>query len=137
MRRVFVDTSAFVALRNKAEREHEAARAARTALVVEARLFTTNYIFAETFTTLMMRVGRAEAIAWGRGLRETRAIELLRVDEGIEEEAWRILESHADKTWSYVDAVSFAVMDREGSSEAFTFDRHFAQRGHRMLPPGV
>ncbi len=137
MRRVFVDTSAFVALRNKAEREHEAARAARTALVVEARLFTTNYIFAETYTTLMMRVGRAEAIVWGRGLRETRAIELLRVDEGTEEEAWRILESHADKTWSYVDAVSFAVMDREGSSEAFAFDRHFAQRGHRMLPSGV
>jgi uncharacterized protein len=135
VRRVFVDTSAFVALRNKAEREHEAARATRTALVADCRLFTTNYIFAETYTTLMMRVGRAEAIEWGRGMRETRAIELIRVDEETEEEAWRMLESHTDKTWSYVDAVSFALMDREDSSEAFTFDRHFAQRGHRMLPP--
>ncbi len=134
MRRVFVDTSAFVALRNKSEREHAAARATRTELLTDCRLFTTNYIFAETYTTLMMRVGRAEAIQWGRGLRETKAIELVRVDEETEEEAWRILESHEDKSWSYVDAVSFALMDREGSSEAFTFDRHFAQRGHRMLP---
>lgn len=133
---MFVDTSAFVALRNKSEREHDAARAARTELVADCQLFTTNYIFAETYTTLMMRVGRAEAIEWGRGLKDTRAIELVRVDEETEEEAWSILESHTDKTWSYVDAVSFALMDREGSTEAFTFDRHFAQRGLRMLPSG-
>lgn len=135
MRKVFVDTSAFVALRNRGEREHATARAALTALVAEsALLFTSNYVFAETCTALLVRVGRQEAIEWGRRFRASEAIEQIRVDEPVEEEAWSMLESHADKTWSYVDATSFALMEREGSTEAFAFDRHFAQRGLTLLP---
>jgi predicted nucleic acid-binding protein len=135
LRKVFVDTSAFVALRNRAEREHAAARAALTALVAEsALLFTSNYVFAETYTALLVRVGRPEAIEWGRRFRASEAIEQIRVDEPVEEEAWSMLESYEDKTWSYVDATSFALMAREGSTEAFAFDRHFAQRGLTLLP---
>lgn len=135
MRKVFVDTSAFVALRNRAEREHEAARAALPALVAaRALLFTSNYVFAETYTALLIRVGRTEAIEWGRRFRASEAIELIRIDEPVEQDAWSILESHADKSWSYVDATSFALMESEGTVEAFAFDHHFAQRGLTLLP---
>lgn len=136
MRRVFVDTGAFVALRNRAEREHAPARAALAELVAErALLFTSNYVFAETYTALLVRVGRAEAIEWGRRFRAGQAIELVRVDEEMEGDAWRILEVHEDKRWSYVDATSFALMEREGAAAAFSFDAHFAQRGLAVLPP--
>ncbi len=82
MRSVFVDTSAFVALRNSAEAEHEAARAALSGLLAEgAALFTSNYVFAETYTALLVRVGRGEAIEWGRRFRASGAIELVRLDE--------------------------------------------------------
>jgi predicted nucleic acid-binding protein len=134
LRKVFVDTSAFVALRNRAEREHPAAREALARLVAErASMFTSNYVFAETYTALLVRVGRAEAIEWGRRFRASEAIELIRVDEVIDDEAWAILESHADKSWSYVDASSFALMEREGTNEAFAFDRHFVQRGLSLV----
>ena len=67
MKSVFVDTSAFVALRNSSEAEHESARSVLRGLISEgAALFTSNYVFAETYTALMVRVGRGEAIAWGR-----------------------------------------------------------------------
>ena len=135
MTRVFVDTSAFVALRNRAEQEHETARAALSRLVSErARLFTSNHVFAETYTALLVRVGRSEAIQWGRHFRAGWAIELLRVDESVEEDAWSLLESHADKLWSYVDATSFALMEREDVQTAFAFDHHFTQRGLTVLP---
>ncbi len=135
MRRVFIDTSAFVALRNRAEREHESARDVLAQLVAAgARLFTSNYVFAETYTALLRRVGRGEAIEWGRRFRGGNAIELVRVEEDIEDEAWEILERHGDKAWSYVDATCFALMDREGTSEAFSFDQNFIQRGLRVLP---
>jgi uncharacterized protein len=137
LRRVFIDTGAFVALRNRAEREHEAARAALSTLVSErVPLLTSNYVFAETYTALLMRVGREEAIAWGRRFHAGDAIELIRVDEPVEEDAWSILEAHTDKRWSYVDATSFALIEREGISEAFAFDRHFAQRGLALVPRG-
>jgi predicted nucleic acid-binding protein len=135
MTRVFVDTSAFVALCNRSEREHEQARNTLSRLVSErVQLFTSNYVFAETYTALLVRVGRAEAIEWGRHFRAGSAIELVRVDEPVEEDAWGLLESHADKQWSYVDATSFALMEREGVQAAFAFDQHFAQRGLSVFP---
>ena len=135
MRSVFVDTSAFVALRNESEAEHERARATLAALIEESvTLFTSNYVFAETYTALLVRVGREEALEWGRRFRAGEAVELVRLDRDVEEEAWEILESHGDKRWSYVDATSFALIERDGGGEAFAFDVHFAQRGLRVLP---
>jgi len=135
MRSVFVDTSAFVALRNSSEAEHEQARAALADLVAGgAALYTSNYVFAETYTALLVRVGRGEAIEWGRRFRASEAIELVRLDEEVERDAWEILERHGDKLWSYVDATSFALIERDGGGEAFSFDGHFGQRGLRVHP---
>lgn len=135
MRSVFVDTSAFVALRNSSEAEHERARATLADLISDgAALFTSNYVFAETYTALMVRVGRGEAIEWGRRFRAGGAIDLVRLDRATEERAWEILEQHGDKRWSYVDATSFALIGEDGDGEAFAFDAHFAQRGLRVLP---
>lgn len=134
MRKVFVDTSAFVALRNRAEREHPSARATLRRLVEErVPLFTSNYVFAETYTALLVRIGRKEAIVWGRLFRASGAIDVVRIEEPVEDTAWSILESHADKPWSYVDASSFALMESEGTAEAFAFDRHFVQRGLTLV----
>jgi len=133
--RVFIDTGAFVALRNRAEREYELARDTLKQLVEEgAQLFTSNYVFAETYTALLVRLGRNEAVEWGKRFRAGEAIELIRADQEIEELAWSILESHTDKEWSYVDATSFALVERERLTAAFAFDRHFAQRGLNVLP---
>ena len=137
MTRVFIDTGAFVALRNRREREHEIARATLTELIADrAQLFTSNFVFAETYTALLVRVGRNEAIEWGRRFRASEAIELVRIEQDIEDDAWQILESHDDKPWSYVDATSFALMTREDVGTAFAFDNHFTQRGLLRLPAG-
>lgn len=135
MRSVFIDTSAFVALRNSSEAEHERARAALADLISEGvALFTSNYVFAETYTALMVRVGRGEAIEWGRRFRDGGAIDLVHLDRPTEERAWEILERYDDKRWSYVDATSFALLERGGESSAFAFDAHFAQRGLQLVP---
>jgi predicted nucleic acid-binding protein len=134
MRSIFVDTSAFVALRNRSETEHDSARATLTELIAEgAALFTSNYVFAETYTALMVRVGRGEAIEWGRRFRAGGAIDLVHIDRAIEDRAWEILEGHDDKRWSYVDATSFALLERGGESEAFALDAHFLQRGLQVV----
>jgi predicted nucleic acid-binding protein len=82
----------------------------------------------------MVRVGRGEAIEWGRRFRASGAIELVRLDEEVEADAWQILERHGDKQWSYVDATSFALIERDGGDEAFALDTHFSQRGLRVRP---
>lgn len=135
MKSVFIDTSAFVALRNASEAEHEQARSALAELISgDVALFTSNYVFAETYTALMVRVGRSEAIEWGRRFRAGGAIDLVHLDRPTEERAWEILERYDDKRWSYVDATSFALIERDGADQAFAFDEHFAQRGLCLVP---
>lgn len=135
MRRVFVDTGAFIALTRTSEREYPAATEALQALVQRgAALVSTNYVFAETYAGLLSRAGRWMAFGWGADMRAGTGIEFIRVDQDIEDAAWAILEAHEDKNWSYVDAVSFALMERDGISTAFAFDTHFVQRGLAVVP---
>jgi predicted nucleic acid-binding protein len=98
------------------------------------RMVTSNYVFGETYTTLLARSGHRKAVLWGSEFRKSRAVQLIRVGEEVEDAAWGILESHADKRWNYVDAVSFALMEREGISTAFAFDQHFSHRGLAVIP---
>jgi uncharacterized protein len=138
MRSVFIDTSAFVALRNRSEAEHARARSSLAELISEGvALFTSNYVFAETYTALMVRVGHKEAIEWGRRFRAGGAIDLVHLDRPTEERAWEILESHEDKRWSYVDATSFALIERDDAAATFAFDPHFGQRGLHVVPERV
>lgn len=60
-------------------------------------------------------------------------IEIVRIDEALEREAWQLWESRPDKTWSFVDCSSFIVMQREGLTEAVTADHHFEQAGFVRL----
>ena len=135
MTRVFVDTGAFVAVDVKHDRHHETAVRAFEALMDrQPRLVSTNLVFGETYATLLARSGRHAAFQWGQRMRAGVGIDFVRVGPEVEDAAWEILESHGDKDWSYVDAVSFALMEREGISTAFAFDQHFAQRGLAVIP---
>jgi predicted nucleic acid-binding protein len=61
---------------------------------------------------------------------------IVRVTEADEERAWEILETYADQDFSYVDATTFAVMERLNLDRAFAFDRHFETfrlRGRRPI----
>ena len=51
-------------------------------------------------------------------------------DEG---HATEILRTHADKSYSYCDALSFTVMERMGLTHAIAFDRHFREYGRWTL----
>ena len=47
----------------------------------------------------------------------------------------RILRQYADQDFSYVDAVSFALMHHRGLTDAFAFDQHFVTAGVVCVPP--
>ena len=58
----------------------------------------------------------------------------LQVTRMIEDNAWRILKKYGDKDFSFTDCTSFALMEQEAISTAFTFDKHFSQYGFQMVP---
>jgi predicted nucleic acid-binding protein len=97
------------------------------------RLFTTNFLVADTHALLLNRRGRRLALEFLTVLAQGDPA-VLRITEGDEARAREIIFQYDDKDFSYVDATSFAVMERLGIDEGFSFDRHFRQYGWRMLP---
>jgi predicted nucleic acid-binding protein len=132
-RRVFVDTSAYYALTDQQDNRHADAQEIVHRLADERRrLFTTNFIIAETHALILVRLGRSVAAAVLSAL-DRSATTIIRVSAGDERRARAIIAQFDDKDFSLTDATSFAVMDRLRISQAFTFDRNFAQYGFRMV----
>ena len=131
--RVFVDTAAFVALFDRRDGEHAAARRISEHLTErQSLLYTTNYVLAETHALLLKRLGIAAALDIVRALMVS-STTIIRVDADAEERALDILTRYTDKDFSYTDATSFAVMERLGIETVFTFDHHFGQYGFQAL----
>ena len=95
---------------------------------------TTNLVIAESYISIRRASGHAPAMQF---LRSTQGSgRLVKVRSGVELEgaAESILARYADQDFSYVDAVSFALMRQRGIAEAFAFDRHFLTAGFVLLP---
>jgi len=130
---IFVDTGALFAAANAKDRDHQRAKDFLAKLAEEkVILLATNFIIAEIYTLMLRKIGRDKAIEHLEKLRNTAEIE--RVSEEDENKAWQIILRYRDKDFSYVDATSFAIMERLGISDAFSFDEHFEQYSFNRLP---
>jgi len=135
---IFVDTGACFAVAVRNDPDHTAAM--RWLARNREPLVTTDHVLAETATLIRMR----DKTARGHRLAVRVASSLLRqqtaVLEKVTEEdltrALRIFRNYSDHSFSFVDCISFAVMDRLGLAQAFAFDHHFDEYvGVRRVPP--
>ena len=132
MARILVDTSAVYALLDRDDRCHDAARQALESLRKRrTEPLLTNFIVAECHALSLSRLGADIARKWLLG--NIWPVERVNVED--ETKARVIIEQYTDKTFSYTDATSFAVMDRLGIKTAFAFDPHFRQYGFLVVGP--
>ena len=131
-----IDSSAFLSLEDADETNHTATIAAyRDLLDTRTPLVTTNFVFDETYTLLLTRLGRSRAVAWGDRLLESTVVRRVRVSAQHETRAWEIIREFADKNFSYTDATCFAVAEHLGIDAALAVDRHFVQFGRLRVVP--
>ena len=131
---IFVDTSAGYALLDKNDANHYAAVKFYNSLVHP--LVTSNYIADEVITLARIRLGYKVAVEIGQKLWAESIANLIRVMPEDEKKAWEIFVKYRDKTFSFTDCSSFALMERIGITEIFAFDEHFTQYGSFVvLPP--
>lgn len=130
MAQVLVDTSAVYALVDRDDAYHRKAVAILRALPRRGLTpLLTNFIVAESHALILSRLGAEMARRWLLG--QVWRIEA--VHSRDEERAKEIIRRYTDKSFSYTDATSFAVMERLGVREAFGFDPHFQQYGLKLL----
>ena len=127
---VFVDTSAWVALAVTDDRHHGEATAIFQELLKRG-MITTNLVVAETYVILRRAAGHRAAISFLEMVGASPRIKKVYSEPELEDEAEEILRRYSDQDFSFVDAVSFALMKRKGIEEAFAFDRHFLTMGFR------
>lgn len=129
----FADTSFWIALALRRDRRHEAAKElwqSRTDQVVAS-----NHILGEVWTFLRRRDSYRTAQRARRLIERSDAVEVFHVDDSVEAEAWRWLDRHDERAYSFVDATSFAMMRRRGLIECYAFDGDFAAAGFVELRP--
>jgi predicted nucleic acid-binding protein len=136
MKPVFIDTSAFVALANKKDKNHGSARRFLRSLVRNRRpLITSTDVADEVVTLVRMRMGHRVAVEVGEAIFESQWCRLLEIDSALRERAWTLFKRFDDQTLSLTDCTSFAMMQSLAIEDAFTFDRKdFAAVGFVPLP---
>jgi len=123
---IFLDIGFIFALVSTADAQHE-----RVVEVLrefrDATIITTNYVVAETIT-LSRRLGHSHAVNIGDQLykQELAAIHWATPDE--EWTAFEYFKRYEDKRYSFVDCLSFIVMEKLDIREALTVDSDFTHR---------
>jgi uncharacterized protein len=137
---VFADTAGWAHLLDASQEHHALAGSIYQSVRQNNRRFvTTNYVLTELVAlfTSPLRLPRTQVIAMMNGLKSSRFVRIVHVHETLDAQAWELLSNRQDKTWSLVDCSSFAVMQREGLTDALTTDHHFGQAGFvALLKPG-
>jgi uncharacterized protein len=124
----FVDTSALLAVLDRADAAHDRAKAAWECLMAsKTPLVTTNYVLVETVAILQHRLGLPAVRAFSADICPVLTIE------------WVTAERHAKglsallaadrRKLSLVDCVSFNTMRERGIQKALAFDGHFDEQG--------
>ncbi|MDO9534835.1 MAG: PIN domain-containing protein [Bacillota bacterium] len=133
---VFIDTSAWIMLLNKSEGFHEDASSIYNDMLESVFPVTSNMVIGETYTWLRKKVGFAPAFSYLSALdrkERLRQIAVMYSDAILEKEAVNILAQFKDQSFSFADAVSFALMQKKGIRKAFAYDRHFVVAGFELI----
>ncbi len=132
---IFVDTGAWFALADKDDAYHKKAASVYPSLLKTHRsLITSNLVIAESYVLILKELGHKAALDFLAGIKASPRILKIHSDEEIEADAEGILIKYADHDFSYTDAVSFAIMERQKTVKAFCFDKHFVTAGFEKIP---
>jgi predicted nucleic acid-binding protein len=130
---IFIDTSAFYALLDRDDDNHEAAKGAWMKILnAENTLVTSDYVLVETFALLQNRLGVVAVRAFQEDLLPIVNTEF--VNPETHRSGTAALLASSKRKLSLVDCISFDIMRTLGIKTAFAFDDHFKEAGFRAIP---
>lgn len=132
MERLFVDTSAWFAFANRKDLNHARVRAVLRQF--PGRLVSSNFVFDETISLCLYRLGHKAARTAGSVLMDPDIVDLVRITAEDEQAAWTLFCNRSDHRFSFTDCTSFVVMRRLGLPKALALDDDFRAEGFEVVP---
>ena len=134
MKKVFIDTAAWLALLNIDDIWHQQAKQIRLELVKQNYIFiTTEFILLEVRYALCSQSLRKNTANFLHNIYQLKSIKIITLSQELFQLGLSLYEQRLDKDWGLTDCISFVVMQREQIQEAFTSDKHFEQAGFIRL----
>lgn len=131
--KIFIDTSAFLAILNANDQFYPAARQSWVKVIEsDSVLFSSNYVLLETTALLQHRFGIEAVRLFESDMLPM--VEVYWIDELIHKQAMGALLVANRRVLSLVDCTSFEIMRQFGMDKAFTFDPHFREQGFSIIP---
>lgn len=131
---VFVDTTAFMALTNRADHLHPRAVALhREFRTTSTLLVTSDWLLAEFLSAASRPPFRSSAIRMVATLKSLPRMTTVDATHRDWDRAFEFFGRHSDKSWSLVDCLSMLICQDRGIRRVFTYDRHFGQFGLEVL----
>lgn len=130
---IYVDTSAFLAMINSEDPNHDLAMKTWEQLIEqEQTLVCNNYVIVETVALIQRRVGLKAVSILHNDILPFVDIDWL--DEELHNTIVKTLLKNDRRQISLVDRSSFDTMRRCDISTAFSFDSHFSEHGFEVIP---
>jgi hypothetical protein len=134
MKKIFVDTAAWIALFNRRDALHHQTRQLmdrfRQQNIV---LVSTEFLLLEVADAFSDSAIRGLTVEYINRLRRWKNLQIIPVSQSLLAEGWELYSQRSDKDWGLTDCISFVVMTQENIAEAFTSDHHFQQAGFVKL----
>lgn len=132
--KLFVDTSAWLALNDKNDQYHNKA-VAKSSLIKKQRieLITSEYVIDESITLIRYRMSHKASVIFGESLLKSSIVMIVDVSDEDRFKAWNIFKQYSDKELSFTDCTSFVLMKNLKLQKALTFDEHFRQMGFEIF----
>lgn len=129
----FIDTSAFLAVLDADDENHQKAKKKWEDLIYEEEtLICSNYVVIEAFALIQNRLGMKAVSAFQEDVIPMLTIEW--ADESVHQAGVTSMLAANRRELSLVDCISFDIMRRLGIKTAFAFDRHFKEHGFECFP---
>ena len=131
MTTTFVDTAFYVAFLSRRDALNTAAVTASNE--VRGRLLTTEYVLVEVGNWFCRASSKPLFLRLLDHLRRDARTTILPASQALLDAGLSLYSQRQDKDWSLTDCISFAVMRRQGVTDALSADHHFEQAGFRLL----
>lgn len=129
---IYIDTSAFYALMDRADFYHQNAKDLWPFLLEDSiSLQTSNYIVSESLNLIQYRLGFKAASIWHKDI--VGVLDVHWVDQATHQRAYDLWMSLGRHQYSLIDCTSYVIMHQNQIEKAFCFKRSYTDQGFKLL----